>query len=54
MVKLYIKGADRCIFTLIHVQTASWYIYNNLQLGEYMYTNLSIHYLLNIQKLIDN
>ena len=38
IVKPYIKGADdRCIFTHIHLQTAGWYIYTNLQLGEYIY-----------------
>ena len=38
MVKPYIKGADRCIFTHIHLKTqVGIYI---LWLGEYIYTNL--------------
>ena len=50
MLKPYIKGADRCIFMHIHLQTASWYIcmyiyiyiyiyiHTNLQLDEYILT----------------
>ena len=52
MVKPYTKGADRCIFMHIHLKCRLiytttianyWYIYSNLQLGEYIYTNLSIY-----------
>ena len=34
MAKPYIKGADKCVFMHIHLQTAGWHIYTNLRLSE--------------------
>ena len=38
MVMPYIKGANRCMFKHVHLQTASWnvYTYTHLQIGEYV------------------